>query len=142
MVIKSALGYTAGAFDMFHIGHLNILKKASELCERLIVGVSTDELILQIKGQTPIIPFLERIQIIQSIKYVDMVYKQSVSNKLHAHSDLGFNEIYVGDDWQNTEIWIEYEKRFAERNVRVTYFPYTTHTSSSMIRSLISKKLI
>jgi glycerol-3-phosphate cytidylyltransferase len=142
MVTKSILGYTAGAFDMFHIGHLNILKKASELCERLIVGVSTDELILQNKGQTPIIPFLERIQIIQSIKYVDMVYTQSVSNKLHAHSDLGFTEIYVGDDWQNTEIWIEYEKRFSERNVRVTYFPYTTHTSSSMIRSLISKKLI
>jgi len=139
---KSKLGYTAGVFDMFHIGHLNILEKSKSWCEELIVGVSTDELVHQTKSHYPIVPFSERIAIIRSLKCVDKAYEQSHSDKRLAHQRFAFDEIFVGDDWKGSKIWNEYEIYFAKEGVKVTYFPYTINTSSTALRKLIKRKLI
>src|SRR5690554_4408430 len=94
------IGYTSGAYDLFHIGHLNILKNAKENCDYLIVGVTTDEEVLRLKGKKPIIPFEERVEIINAIHYVDEVYKEADSDKLIAYQDLKFDKLFKGDDWK------------------------------------------
>ena len=99
------LGYTTGVFDLFHIGHLNILRRAREKCDKLIVGVTTDELLKVYKNKSPIIPFEERISIVKSIKYVDEVVPQENMDKLSHWNYLKFNVVFVGDDWQNTDKW-------------------------------------
>ncbi len=134
--MKKIIGYTTGVFDLFHIGHLNILKKAKEHCDYLIVGVSTDEL-AQYKNKTPIIPFNERIEIVKAIRFVDEVVPQESMNKMDAWKKLSFDLMFVGDDWKNHERWIKYEKEFNLVGVRIVYFPYTKHISSSLLRSTI-----
>ena len=101
------IGYTTGVFDMFHIGHLNILRRAKEQCDYLIVGVSTDELVEHDKHKRPIIPFAERCEIVKAIKYVDEVVPQPDKKKLEAYFRLGrrFNKMFVGSDWQGTPQW-------------------------------------
>ena len=133
------IGYTAGVYDLFHIGHLNILKRANEQCDYLIVGVSTDELVKHEKSKVPIIPFEERKEIVASIKYVDEVVPQVNYNKLEAWEKYKFNKIFVGDDWKGTERWNLLEKEFFNRGVEVQYFPYTKHISSSMLRDILYK---
>lgn len=127
---------------MFHIGHLNILRQAKESCDQLIVGVSTDNLILENKGHLPIIPFSERLDIIRAIRYVDDVYVQNNSDKTKAFCDLKFQEIYVGDDWKGSKPWNAYEEYFKLFGVNVIYFNYTMHTSSTKLKQLIEQKLI
>lgn len=131
------IGYTTGVFDMFHIGHLNILRRAKEQCDYLIVGVSTDELVKKEKNKVPIIPFEERISIVDAIKYVDRVVPQCNKNKYEAWKNLHFNKMFVGSDWKGTEAWIGFEKQFAPLNVQIIYLEHTEGISSSILREKI-----
>lgn len=133
------VGYTAGAFDLFHIGHLNILRNARSMCDRLVVGVSTDELIAACKGRRPVVPFEERMAIVASVRYVDAVVTQEDMNKMGMWERLKFDVMFVGDDWQNTPKWRAYEKQFSRVGVRIVYFPYTQHTSSSTLREALDR---
>ena len=131
------IGYTTGVFDLFHVGHLNILRNAKLECDYLIVGITTDELSIKEKGRIPIIPFSERMTIIESIKYVDSVIPQVNYDKIEAWNNLKFNIMFVGDDWQGTEKWNLLEEKFSELGVKISYFPYTQQTSSSKIREIL-----
>lgn len=128
------IGYTTGVFDMFHVGHLNLLKKAKEQCDYLVVGVSTDELVLKDKNKIPIIPFEDRCEIVRAIKYVDEVVPQHNKDKFSAWEKIHFNKMFVGSDWQGTPQWKTYEEQFSKVNVDIIYFPYTSKVSSSMLR--------
>ena len=130
------IGYTTGVFDLFHVGHINILKNAKSMCDRLIVGVSTDELVLY-KHKSPVIPFTERIEIVRAIKYVDLAVPQTTMDKIDAHNRYKFNIMFVGDDWYKTDKWEEYENELKERSVRIIYFPYTKSTSSTLINNTL-----
>ena len=135
------IGYTTGVFDLFHVGHLEILRKAKENCEYLIVGVSTDELVQEYKNKTPIITFEQRIEIVKSIKYVDEVVVQKDRDKLSALHKIGFNIMFVGDDWKGSKIFSELEMKFQKYGVEIFYFPYTKNISSTSLRSTL-KRLI
>lgn len=126
------IGYTAGVYDLFHIGHLNLLRNAKGMCDKLIVGVSTDELV-KYKGKSPVIPFTDRIEIVRSIKYVDAVVAQTDMNKLEMCKKLKANVMFVGDDWYQSPRWEEYEKEFLDANIKIVYFPYTKGISSTQI---------
>jgi glycerol-3-phosphate cytidylyltransferase len=136
------IGYTAGVYDLFHIGHLNILKNAKSLCDKLIVGVSTDKLVNEYKQKTPIIPFKERIEIIRSIKFVDAVTPQKTTNKVEIWKKLKFDMMIVGDDWYNTKKWKEFEKQLSGHNVKIVYFPHTIGTSSTLINQILERERI
>lgn len=133
------IGYTTGVFDMFHVGHLNVLRNAKLECDYLIVGITTDELSELEKGVKPIIPFDERFAIVESIKFVDLAVPQTTYNKFEAWNNLKFNTVFVGDDWKGTEKWIKLEQDFAEVGVTIQYFPYTKHTSSSKLRVVLDQ---
>ena len=139
------VGYTTGVFDLFHIGHLNILRRAKEKCDKLIVGVTTDKLLQVYKNKSPIIPFEERISIVKSIKYVDEVVPQENMDKMSHWEKLKFDVVFVGNDWQNTDKWNKIESDFNDVGVAVVYFPYTKGTSSTLINDILineRKKLI
>lgn len=138
---KYKVGYTTGVFDLFHIGHLNILKKAKEQCEYLIVGVSTDELVQGYKNKTPVISFEERIAIVEAIKYVDKVVSQTSMDKFGAWEKLKFNAIFHGNDWKNSKMYNEIERRFDDVGVEMVYFPYTKGTSSTILGSVLRQVL-
>lgn len=126
------IGYTTGVYDLFHIGHLNLLKNAKGMCDKLIVGVTVDELVAY-KGKKAMIPFEDRIEIVRSIKYVDAAVPQHDMDKLAACKKLGARILFVGDDWYATEKWQEYEKEFEKEGIRIIYFPYTKGVSSTII---------
>lgn len=136
---KKIIGYTTGVFDMFHIGHLNILKRAKEQCDYLIVGVSTDELCKSYKKKEPIIPYEERKAIIEAIKYVDEVVPQIDRDKFAAWQRIGFDIMFVGDDWKNSPLFTELEKKFKDVGVKIVFFPYTKTTSSTILREKLDK---
>lgn len=131
------VGYTTGVFDLFHIGHLNILKSAKKECDKLIVGLTTDELCFKLKGKRPVVPYSERKQILEAIVYVDAVVAQDKIDEVADWRTLKFNTIFKGSDWKNTAKWNELEKKFKDLQVRVHYFPYTDSTSSSLIRQTL-----
>lgn len=133
------IGYTTGVYDMFHIGHLNILRRAKECCDYLIVGVSTDDLVQRDKHKTPIIPFKERCEIVRAIRYVDEVVPQIDKDKLGAYLRLEkkFNRMFVGSDWQGTPQWKQYESDFKPFGVEIVYLPHTDGISSSILRERI-----
>lgn len=133
------IGYTTGVFDMFHIGHLNILRRAKMECDYLIVGVTTDELSISNKNKKPIIPLLERMEIVRNIKFVDEVVPQVNYDKKQAWQNLKFDIMIVGDDWKGTDKWIEIEKDFKKIDVKIVYMPYTKHTSSSILRETLKR---
>lgn len=133
------IGYTTGVYDMFHIGHLNILERAKQQCDFLIVGISTDELVFKEKKKKPIIPFEERMRIVQAIRFVDQVVPQIDKNKLGAWYKLHFNKMFVGSDWKGTKQWKEYEKQFEPLNVEIVYLPHTDGISSSILRENLEK---
>lgn len=135
---KPIIGYTTGVYDMFHVGHLNILRRAKEQCDILIVGVSTDELVEREKNKTPIIPFEERRSIIEAIRYVDKVVAQTDKNKFGAWENLQFHRMFVGSDWQGTPQWKKYEEEFSQVGVEIVYLPHTDGISSSILREKIS----
>ena len=126
------IGYTAGVFDLFHIGHLNLLRNAKGMCDKLVVGVSTDELV-KYKHKVAVIPFEDRVEIVQSIRYVDAVVAQEDMDKLTMCKKLKANVLFVGDDWYETDKWKAYEKEFNEAGIQIVYFPYTKRVSSTKI---------
>ncbi len=132
------VGYTAGVFDLFHIGHLNILKKAKEQCDYLIVAVSTDELVQEYKNKTPVICYDERVQIVEAIRYVDKVVPQVDRDKFAAWERHGFHKMFVGDDWKGSPLFEELEQRFAPHGVEIVYFPYTQGTSSTFLKQTLA----
>ncbi|MEE7476285.1 adenylyltransferase/cytidyltransferase family protein [Methylobacterium hispanicum] len=131
------IGYTSGVYDLFHVGHLNILRNAKSLCDRLIVGVSTDELVKQYKNRTPIISFIERCEILQHVEYVDAVVAQDTMDKLAAWQRLKFNIMFVGDDWHGSDKWNKIDQQMNTVGVQVVYFPYTKSTSSTKIKQIL-----
>ena len=126
------IGYTTGVYDLFHVGHLNLLKNAKGMCDKLVVGVTVDDLVLY-KGKRSMIPFEDRMEIVRSIKYVDAAVPQYDMDKLKACKKLGASMLFVGDDWYATEKWIEYERIFKEEGIQIVYFPYTKGISSTQI---------
>ena len=130
------IGYTSGVFDLFHVGHLNIIKKSKSMCDKLIVGVSTDELVAY-KHKKAVIPFEERMKIVSSIKYVDSAVPQKDMNKMQMWKKLKFDIMFVGDDWYQNEKWKNIEKEFNPINVKIIYFPYTVGTSSTLINEIL-----
>lgn len=130
---KYKIGYTTGVYDMFHIGHLNLLKRAKEQCEYLIVGVSTDELVEMCKNKKTVIPYKERVMILEAIRYVDKVVPQNDKNKYGAWEKYKFNVMFVGDDWKGKPLFQEAEKKLKNVGVDVVYFPYTKHISSTIL---------
>ncbi len=135
---KMLIGYTSGVYDLFHIGHLNLLKNAKGLCDKLIVGVTVDELVAY-KNKRAVIPFEERIEIVRSIKYVDAAIPQENLDKYKMWEKLHFDVLFVGDDWYNSPSWKEMEEKFKKVGVRVVYFPYTKGTSSSLLNETLKK---
>lgn len=133
------VGYTAGVYDMFHVGHLNILEKAKEMCDYLIVAVTTDEL-TSYKHKKAIIPFENRVEIVKAIRYVDKVVPQETMDKMAAWNKYHFDVMFVGDDWKGTEKWNRLEKDFAEKGVDIVYFPYTKRISSTKLREIIGNE--
>lgn len=131
------VGYTTGVYDLFHIGHLNLLKNAKGMCDKLIVGVTVDELVAY-KGKQSMIPFEDRIEIVRSIKYVDAAVPQYDMDKLSACKKLGADILFVGDDWYGTEKWQKYEEEFAREGIRIVYFPYTKGISSTQITKALN----
>lgn len=132
------IGYTTGVYDMFHIGHLNILRNAKKQCDYLIVGISTDELVLHDKNKMPIIPFENRCAIVEAIKYVDMVVPQPDKNKLSAWEKYHFNKMFVGSDWKGTDTWKLFGEQFKPLNVEIVYLNHTDGISSTLLRDKIN----
>lgn len=136
---KFKIGYTTGTFDLFHVGHLNLLEKAKENCEILIVGVSTDKLVKDYKGELPVIPFEDRIRIVGALKCVDKVIAQKTLNKLDVLPDIQYDVLFHGDDWKNTKMYNEIEEKLREQKVSCIYFPYTKSVSTKSIKERIQK---
>ena len=130
------IGYTCGVYDLFHIGHLNLLKNAKGMCDKLIVGITVDELV-SYKNKKAFIPYEERIEMVRACRYVDAVVPQEDMDKLTMCRKLGASYLFVGDDWYGTEEWNNYEKEFEKNNIRIIYFPYTKGISSTRIRELL-----
>lgn len=137
---KYKIGYTTGVYDMFHIGHLNILRKAKEQCEILIVGVTTDELCYARKNKYPIICEKDRMAIVESIKYVDKVVAQCDMEKIRPVKELNADAVFVGSDWKGTPAWEQYEKEFAAVGCTVVYLDHTDGISSTILRDKLNNQ--
>lgn len=136
---KYKIGYTTGVFDMFHIGHLNILKRAKEQCDYLIVGVSTDEVVETYKHKRPVIPFEERIAIVEAIRYVDKVVPQISMDKMEAYNALKFDALFHGSDWKGSNMYEKIVADFEKVGVDVVFLPHTDGISSTIIREKVNK---
>ena len=132
------IGYTTGVFDLFHVGHVNVLKKAKSLCDKLIVGVTIDELVMY-KNKKPVISFEDRIKVVESCRFVDLAVPQESMDKLEAQSRYKFDIMFVGDDWYKTDKWKVFEDELSTRSVRVVYFPYTQGISSTLINKTLDE---
>ena len=137
---KKIIGYTTGVFDMFHIGHLNILKRAKEQCDYLIVGVSTDEVVEEYKKKTPIIKFEERIAIVEAIKYVNEVVPQTTMDKMEAWKQLKFDVMFHGSDWKGSEMYNHIIEKFNNVGVKVIFLPHTEGVSSTLLTEVLYDK--
>ena len=137
---KYKIGYTTGEFDLFHIGHLNILRSARERCDYLIVGVSTDEIVKEYKHKTPIIPYSERAAIVGAIKYVDKVVPQRSMDKMLAWNELKFDVVFHGDDWKGSSMYDEIEVKLANVGCDMVFLPHTQGTSSTEISRKLQEK--
>jgi glycerol-3-phosphate cytidylyltransferase len=136
--MSSVVGYAPGAYDLFHVGHLNLLRRAADQCDHLIAGVVSDEVLLQTKGRAPIVPLAERMEIVRNLRIVDQVHAEVVPDKLETWRTVGFDVIFKGDDWRGTEKGRRLERDFADVGVEVRYFPYTVHTSSTALRRALA----
>lgn len=137
---KYKVGYTTGVYDMFHIGHLNLLKRAKEKCDYLIVGVSTDEVVKEYKHKTPVIPFSERIAIVEAIRYVDKVVPQESMDKIAAWENLHFDVIFHGDDWKGSDMYNEIEQKLKAVGCDMCFLPHTAGVSSTDILKQIGAR--
>lgn len=134
---KLVVGYTCGVFDLFHIGHLNLLRCAKGMCDKLIVGVSTDE-VVKYKNKTPVIPYEERAEIVRCVKFVDVVIPQKNLDKFEAWEKLHYDILFVGDDWYDSPKWNDLEQKLKKVGVKIVYFPYTKHISSTLLCKTIA----
>jgi glycerol-3-phosphate cytidylyltransferase len=132
------IGYAAGAFDLFHIGHLNLLRHAKSECDYLIAGVVSDEMLELTKGIRPVIPLAERLEIVRNVAIVDQARAETVPDKLETWRDVRFTHFFKGDDWRGTEKGLRLEAEFAKVGVEVVYFPYTMSTSSTKLRRALA----
>jgi glycerol-3-phosphate cytidylyltransferase len=132
------IGYTSGVFDLFHVGHVNILRNAKALCDKLIVGVTTDELVYY-KFKRAVIPYEERIQVVRACRYVDVAVPQMSLDKREAWERYKFDVMVVGDDWFRSERFMDLEKEFQELGVKISYIPYTHGTSSTLINESLEQ---
>lgn len=132
------IGYTSGVFDLFHIGHLNLLKNAKSMCDKLVVGVTVDDL-AQYKGRSPMIPYSDRAEIVRAVRYVDAVVPQTDMDKAAMCRKIGASLLFVGDDWYGTDKWREIEKDLSELGIQVIYFPYTQGVSSTKISQTLKR---
>ena len=132
------VGYAPGAYDLFHIGHLNILRNAAEHCDFLVAGVVSDEILQQTKGRAPVIPLAERMEIVSSLRFVDDVHAEVVPDKLETWRKVRFDVLFKGDDWRGTPRGKKLERDFAAVGVEIRYFPYTMHTSSTILRKALA----
>ncbi len=128
------IGFTQGTYDMFHIGHLNLLKNAKDKCDYLIVGVNNDELISSYKNKIAVVPLEERMAIIKAIRYVDEVISCNTLDKEIIYQSNKFDKIFIGDDWKGNPRWLETEKQMSKYGVEVVYLKYTQNTSSTLLR--------
>jgi glycerol-3-phosphate cytidylyltransferase len=135
----SDVGYTAGVFDLFHIGHLRLLQRAKDHCETLIVGVTTDELASEEKGRAPLTPFAERSEILASLSIIDRVVPQVSYDKMEAWRNLKFHKMFVGDDWKGSDRWNKLETEMGQVGVEIVYFPYFQGTSSTVLRERLAR---
>jgi glycerol-3-phosphate cytidylyltransferase len=138
MSMTRVIGYAPGAYDLFHIGHLNLLRHAAERCDHLIAGVVSDEVLVLTKGRAPVIPLVERMEIVRSLRFVDEVHAEVVPDKLETWRSVRFDVLFKGDDWRGTEKGIRLERDMASVGVTVQYFPYTVATSSTMLRRALA----
>jgi glycerol-3-phosphate cytidylyltransferase len=136
--LKPRVGYAAGAFDLFHVGHLNLLRQAKRQCDFLIAGVVSDEMLLLTKGSLPVVPLGERLEIVRHIAFVDEARAEVVADKMTTWEEVRFDVFFKGDDWRGTERGRRLERQFAEVGVEVVYFPYTMHTSSTALRRALA----
>jgi len=132
------IGYAPGAYDLFHVGHLNLLRHAAEHCDHLVAGVVSDEMLLLTKGRLPVVPLAERLEIVRNLRLVDEVHAEVVPDKLDTWREVGFDVIFKGDDWRGTSKGKKLESDFAAVGVEVRYFPYTMHTSSTVLRRALA----
>jgi glycerol-3-phosphate cytidylyltransferase len=132
--VRPTVGYAAGAFDLFHVGHLNLLRQAKRQCDYLIAGVVSDEMLLLTKGSLPVVPLAERLEIVKHIAFVDDARAEVLPDKLATWHEVRFDIFFKGDDWRGTERGRRLETEFAKVGVEVVYFPYTVHTSSTALR--------
>ena len=133
------IGYTQGTFDMFHIGHLNLIRNAKRNCDYLIVGVNKDELVESYKNKRPIIPLEERVEIVRAIRYVDEVIATDTLDKTKIWEKVHFDEIYIGDDWKGNERWEKTGKEMEQLGAKLVFLPYTKDTSSTMLREKLTQ---
>ncbi|RKR74220.1 adenylyltransferase/cytidyltransferase family protein [Frondihabitans australicus] len=138
MTAPRRVGYAAGAYDLFHIGHLNLLRHAKSQCDWLIAGVVADEMLELTKNMSPMVPLAERLEIVSHIDYVDEAYAEQVPDKMDVWRELHFDVFFKGDDWRGTEKGLKLEREFAEVGVEVVYFPYTMSTSSTILRRAVA----
>ena len=136
---QQIIGYTSGVFDLFHIGHLNILKRAKSLCDRLIVGVTIDELV-SYKGAKAVVPFDERLEIVQNIKCVDLAVPQNHLDKYTMWEKLKFDIMFIGDDWFDTERFKKFEAKLSTVGVKIIYLPYTEQISTTERKKALNLK--
>lgn len=137
--MKKIIGYTTGVYDLFHIGHLRLLKRAKMHCDYLIVGVSSDELVSSYKNKLPIIPFSHRMEIINSISYVDEVVVQTNRDKKQQFEELCYDVLFVGDDWKDDPLWKELEVHLEASGAAITYFPYTKTVSTTKYTKILQE---
>jgi glycerol-3-phosphate cytidylyltransferase len=128
------IGYAAGAYDLFHVGHLNLLRQAKAECDYLVAGVVTDELLVKTKGRAPVIPLAERLEIVRNIRFVDDAIAEHLDRKIDTWRSRPFDVLFKGDDWRGTPKGLALERDFTAVGVEVVYFPYTVHTSSTALR--------
>lgn len=134
---KEVVGYTTGVFDLFHVGHLRLLQRAKSHCDKLIVGVSTDELVQEYKHKKPVIPFEERVEVVSALKCVDEVVAQRHRDKVAAYHEIKFDVMFVGSDWKGSELFNQVEAELAGHGVDVVYFEYTSNVSSTSLQSTL-----
>ena len=137
---EKIIGYTTGVFDMFHIGHLNLIRRAKERCDFLIVGVSTDDLVESYKQHKPTIPFENRIAIVGAIRYVDMVVPQSTMDKIEAWNKYHFDVMFHGDEWKGTDLYNQYEEELKKVGARIEYLTHTSGISSTILRDIVANE--
>ncbi|GAB2939240.1 adenylyltransferase/cytidyltransferase family protein [Streptomyces mayteni] len=136
--VRHTVGYAPGVYDLFHVGHLNILRHARSHCDYLVAGVVSDEMAELAKGRPPVIPLVERLEIVRSIRFVDAAFVETVPDKLETWQQVRFDVLFKGDDWRGTPRGERLERDFATVGVEIVYFPYTVHTSSTQLRAALS----